>query len=58
MDETATLRDDFAMTALPALIGKPKPPSAPTDQSEDDWIAQRCYALADAMLRARQIGGE
>jgi hypothetical protein len=45
--EVKTLRDEFAMAALPALIEKSK--------TADDIIStpELAYAYADAMLKAR-----
>ena len=46
--ERATLRDQFAMAALPALIAKRHP--------TEHWVevAEGAYTLADMMLAARE----
>ena len=48
MSETLTLRDQFAMAALPAMIARRHP--------ADHWeeIVAGSYALADMMLAARE----
>jgi len=45
---TATLRDQFAMAALPAIIADPDCVMYPTGK------AKVAYQYADAMLKARQ----
>lgn len=42
-----TLRDAFALGALSAL--------GDDYQSKPEWIAERSYALADALLSAREV---
>ena len=46
--ETATLRDQFAMAALPALIADPDSVDYPIGH------AKKAYEYADAMLKARE----
>jgi len=47
--ETVTLRDQFAMAALPSVI---------RDDHRQDHIAKRAYQIADAMLAARDDSTE
>lgn len=44
-----TLRDEFAMAALTGLMS-----NADWFRYEEDSIAERCYALADAMLAVKE----
>lgn len=46
--EEPTLRDRFAMAALPVAFTNPDDGSSPDD------LAQWCYMIADSMLRARK----
>jgi len=48
MSETLTLRDQFAMAALPALIADPQSVAHPIGH------ARLAYEYADAMLSARE----
>lgn len=49
-----TLRDEFAMAALKATIASPH--RKPLTPSDDKPLANNCYAIADAMLAAREEG--
>ena len=46
-----TLRDYFAAKALPRMLALAH--SVDPNRTPDENIALRCYALADAMLKAR-----
>ena len=46
-DESATLRDRFAMSALAVLAGRPASGYA-------EMVAEKAYEIADAMLRERK----
>lgn len=48
-EEGMTLRDYFAAKAMQGAFTSPIQPT----QSEKEYIAGHCYAMADAMLRAR-----
>ena len=48
-----TLRDYFAAKALAAYINLDGTPCAEPDEMWDQQTAQRCYAMADAMLAER-----
>ena len=45
-----TLRDYFAAKAMQGMIGG----NWPTSRTDQDYIAEFSYALADAMIKARQ----
>ena len=47
--DNATLRDKFAMSALTGLMA-----NADWFRYEEDNVAERCYAIASAMLKARE----
>lgn len=47
------LRDKFAMAALTGMLADPEG-TVYSDNDTRNLIAKRAYALADAMLRARQ----
>lgn len=49
-----SLRDHFAGQALPTVLGLIGIPEDGPDDLWDGSIAERCYALADAMLAARK----
>ena len=51
LGETATLRDQFAMAVMPALMSAPVP--LDTDVSPE-WVAEVAYKFADAMLAERE----
>lgn len=46
-DDTTTLRDQLAMTAVPQLM-------AARNWTTFDQLAEQAYAFADAMLKVRQ----
>ena len=46
-----TLRDDIAMAVLPEVYRG----SVELGQIDQDSIAQECYEIADAMLKAREL---
>lgn len=50
--EEPTLRDQFAMAALAALLNNSSQPKH--RYSIDQEIAYSCYAIADAMIKSRQ----
>jgi len=52
MSETLTLRDQFAMAALPGLIGRIGRPNTSMKTPSD--VSKVAYELADAMLAARK----
>lgn len=45
-----TLRDYFAAKAMQGMIGG----NWPTSRTDQDYIAEFSYALADAMMKARE----
>lgn len=57
-----TTRDEFAKAALTACVREFfADPSGPAERAETGWpwadyddMAQDCYAIADAMMRARE----
>lgn len=49
-----TLRDYFAAKAMQGLIASPRTPSGTVDNVTSDLVANLSYAVADAMLKARQ----
>ena len=49
LSEATTLRDQFAMAALPALIADPDSVAYPIGH------AKQAYRYADAMLKAREM---
>jgi hypothetical protein len=51
MAEPTSLRDQFAMAALPVCAGGIVQP----DQRDRQRLARAAFALADEMLRAREI---
>lgn len=65
MSEVKTLRDEFAMAALGGLLANP---GGPVQQNPHrgwalvnctiDVVATEAFAMADAMLAARQATGE
>jgi hypothetical protein len=50
--ETVSVRDQFAMAALPGLIGRVGRPNTVMKSMTD--VAKVAYELADAMLAARK----
>lgn len=63
---TELCRDEFAVAAMQALIGRPQSeaevdyatyvlqvPAGATPLSVVDWVADASYAMADAMLKRR-----
>lgn len=50
--ETLTLRDQFAMAALTGIMAHDR-----DDEYAEEWVANRAYYLADAMLTARKGEG-
>jgi hypothetical protein len=48
-----SLRDYFAAHAVGGVLALGVPSWSTSEQNTDDIIADRCYRLADAMLRAR-----
>ncbi|HEY5800925.1 MAG TPA: hypothetical protein VIT92_11940 [Burkholderiaceae bacterium] len=51
--EGMTLRDYFAAQALPAVIRQCYADTRSPDESQEDYFARACYAVSDAMLKAR-----
>jgi hypothetical protein len=51
------LRDDFAKAALPAVLDIESTASGELGRTtySADAVAKECYAIADAMLRARAV---
>jgi hypothetical protein len=52
--EGMTLRDYFAAKAMQGLIASPRTPSGTVGDVTSDLVANLSYAVADAMLKARQ----
>ena len=51
--ETVTLRDQFAMAAIPAIIVVCVDDPRNSDESHEQYFARRAYMLADAMMCER-----
>jgi hypothetical protein len=51
-EEVVTLRDRFAIAAMPLYI-----PGGPIGMATLPEYAQKCYLLADAMMKARKENG-
>jgi hypothetical protein len=49
--ENPTLRDQFAMIALPAVI---EMSSLAYNNSQFDYLAKKAYLIADEMMKARE----
>ncbi|RQV94793.1 hypothetical protein EH221_07065 [bacterium] len=52
--ESKTLRDEFAMAAMTALLSQWETPS---DEAKKE-MSRHAYEVADAMLETRKFGGE
>jgi hypothetical protein len=50
----ATLRDEFAMVALHALLMTKRTPPTAGLSNVGDIIGIACYAIADGVMRARE----
>ncbi|HIE6468876.1 TPA: hypothetical protein ACXJTA_000130 [Proteus mirabilis] len=51
-NETLTLRDQFAMSAMQGILSNHAMIDTSTDQTLE-WVAKNAYQMADAMLKAR-----
>ena len=60
MSEPKTLRDEFAIAALQAMVSNTDTMLAALEGNEGDglrargWMAHTAYQFADAMLKARE----
>jgi hypothetical protein len=48
-----TMRDEFALAVLPALVGQGSPDTGYPSDTFCKYIAERAYKIADAMLAER-----
>lgn len=50
-----SIRDEFAMAALQPMVYMIGIPEDGSDDLWDGHIAKRCYAVADEMMKAREV---